>query len=102
MYNNMGDSEPCLNMPVGSVKLFHFTVCQKPWYCLPGARACRQAQDKWWQLRNEYEDELRVPRVAMCTAKFDYVAIDHPAQDHELFRNVQHGCATLPGGCAKF
>ena len=51
VYNNMGDSERCLAMAVGSVKLFHFTVCQKPWYCLPGARTCRQAQERWWQVR---------------------------------------------------
>lgn len=55
-----------------------------------------------WQLRNAVEDELGVARSPMCTAKFDYLPLAHPAQDPQLFRAVQHGCAALPAGCAKF
>jgi hypothetical protein len=34
VYNNMGDSKRCREMDPAQVKLFHFTVCQKPW-CEP-------------------------------------------------------------------
>jgi hypothetical protein len=34
VYNNMGDSPRCREIDPARVKLFHFTVCQKPW-CVP-------------------------------------------------------------------
>ena len=59
IFNNMGDSDRCRLMDPAKVKIFHFTVCQKPWYAyvahLPTASphthlSCKAARMKGLQL----------------------------------------------------
>ena len=53
MYDNMGDTDECRATPLDRVRVVHFTVCQKPWYCLPSRKenTCAAAQQAWWVTR---------------------------------------------------
>lgn len=104
VYDNMGDTDECRATPLTQVKLMHFTVCQKPWYCLPSKldNTCRAAQGAWWERRWEIEDALGVRRSEHCKRKFAYRPLQFPGQDPALFVGVQEGCKELPEGCVKF
>ena len=102
MYNNMGDSPRCRTTDPAHVRIFHFTVCQKPWYCLPGRETCKAGQEVWWAKRKQLEISHSLPVTPICTTKFDYKPIAFPSQDASLYTKIQRGCASIPAGCAKF
>ena len=55
------ECEDCRSRPITDVVTAHFTLCQKPWWCLPHSqdqiqhRLCRQLTHVWYQVRSELE-----------------------------------------------
>jgi len=55
------DCPDCRSRPLDDVRTAHFTLCQKPWWCLPhGAnriqdRLCRKLHGEWFRIREDWE-----------------------------------------------
>lgn len=55
------ECEDCRSRPIQDVVTTHFTLCQKPWWCLPHTedkiqhRLCRQLTHEWYKVRSELE-----------------------------------------------
>ena len=55
------ECEDCRSRPLHEIVTAHFTICQKPWLCLPQRqnriqmRLCRQMHHEWYRLRSELE-----------------------------------------------
>lgn len=53
--------EDCRNRPLEDIASVHFTVCQKPWNCLPHSkdmiqhRLCRKLHHEWYRIRSDME-----------------------------------------------
>jgi hypothetical protein len=58
---NTPDCEDCRSRAVEDIFTFHFTICQKPWKCLPHKqdilqmRICRKTTAEWFRYRSELE-----------------------------------------------
>jgi len=59
---NEEECDDCRFANMEDVVTFHFTICQKPWLCLPynnlrnkNFQLCRQMNYKWYALRSELE-----------------------------------------------
>jgi hypothetical protein len=55
------ECEDCRNRAVEDIFTFHFTICQKPWLCLPHKqnliqmRICRKTKAEWFWYRSDLE-----------------------------------------------
>lgn len=55
------ECEDCRSRPLEDVVTTHFTLCQKPWWCLSHAqdmiqhRLCRKLTHEWYKIRSELE-----------------------------------------------
>lgn len=55
------DCEDCRSRPLEDVVTVHYTLCQKPWWCLPHdegiiqKRLCRKLTHEWYKVRSELE-----------------------------------------------
>jgi len=55
------DCEDCRSRPLEDVITAHFTLCQKPWWCLPQSgdriqeRLCRKLHGQWYRIRSDLE-----------------------------------------------
>lgn len=55
------ECEDCRSRPFEEVVTSHFTLCQKPWMCLPQdrdmiqQRLCRKLHHEWYQIRSDLE-----------------------------------------------
>lgn len=55
------DCEDCRSRPLSDVVTTHFTLCQKPWGCLPQdgdriqQRLCRKLHHEWYRIRSQLE-----------------------------------------------
>lgn len=53
--------EDCRSRPLEDVVTTHFTLCQKPWWCLPHTqdviqhRLCKKLTREWYKIRSEME-----------------------------------------------
>ena len=58
---NQDECEDCRNRPIEEVVSAHFTLCQKPWLCLPQdsdiiqQRLCRKLHHEWHRIRSDLE-----------------------------------------------
>jgi hypothetical protein len=58
---NEEECEDCRSRPLEDVVTTHFTLCQKPWWCLPQSqdkiqqRLCRKLHHEWYKIRSELE-----------------------------------------------
>lgn len=58
------DCEDCRSVDISLIKTAHFTLCQKPWHCLPSdtnriqERLCRKLHHEWFRVRKDLEDFL--------------------------------------------
>jgi hypothetical protein len=58
---NQEECEDCRNRPMEEVVTCHFTLCQKPWLCLPQnndiiqQRLCRKLHHEWHRIRTDLE-----------------------------------------------
>eukprot|EP00980_Cylindrotheca_fusiformis_P003981 scaffold874_cov126-Cylindrotheca_fusiformis.AAC.14 len=58
---NEEECEDCRNRPLEDVVTAHFTLCQKPWLCLPQdadiiqQRLCRKLHHEWYRIRSDLE-----------------------------------------------
>jgi hypothetical protein len=56
------ECEDCRSRPIQDVVTTHFTLCQKPWWCLPHTegkiqhRLCRKLTHEWYKVRSELEE----------------------------------------------
>lgn len=59
---NQEECEDCRNRPITDVVTCHFTLCQKPWLCLPQdtdiiqQRLCRKLHHEWHRIRADLEE----------------------------------------------
>lgn len=55
------ECEDCRSRPIEDVMTAHFTLCQKPWWCLPQdhnriqERLCRKLHKAWYRTRSDLE-----------------------------------------------
>jgi hypothetical protein len=76
------DCEDCRERDIGDVATAHFTLCQKPWHCLPHGqdmlqhRMCKKLFKEWYRIRADLEQ----PNVA------DNVVIGEGTFQPEHFR----------------
>ncbi|CAB9518682.1 expressed unknown protein [Seminavis robusta] len=55
------ECQDCRSLPLEQVITTHFTLCQKPWWCLPQdedriqSRLCRKLHHAWYQTRSSLE-----------------------------------------------
>ena len=55
------ECEDCRSRPLEDVVSAHFTLCQKPWLCLPQSndiiqqRLCRKLHHEWYRIRTDLE-----------------------------------------------
>lgn len=60
-FTNQESCENCQKRPIEDIYSAHFTVCQKPWMCIPHLKKsgssplCRQLNHAWYQVRSELE-----------------------------------------------
>lgn len=58
---NTETCEDCRERPMDDIVTTHYTLCQKPWWCVPHTanvlqhRLCRQLTRVWYQVRSELE-----------------------------------------------
>jgi hypothetical protein len=58
---NTETCEDCRERPIQDIVTTHYTLCQKPWWCVPHNannlqhRLCRQLTHVWYQVRSELE-----------------------------------------------
>jgi len=63
------DCEDCRSRPVEEILTVHFTLCQKPWLCLPEdsdiiqQRLCRKLHHNWHRIRSELEQSWGRPEI---------------------------------------
>lgn len=63
------DCEDCRSRPLEEVITAHFTLCQKPWWCLPQdqdkiqQRLCRKLHHEWYRIRSELEESWSRPAI---------------------------------------
>lgn len=56
--------EDCRRMDVKNIVTAHFTLCQKPWLCMPHdqdivqARLCKKLHSEWFKVRADLEDKV--------------------------------------------
>lgn len=61
------ECEDCRSRPIEDVVTTHFTLCQKPWWCLPHTenkiqhRLCRKLTHEWYRVRSELEESWGRP-----------------------------------------
>lgn len=69
------DCEDCRAVAVSSVVTTHYTLCQKPWLCLPHSqdqiqhRLCRELTHEWYKIRSDLEKSWG--RTGMGKGNFD-------------------------------
>jgi hypothetical protein len=60
--SNTEQCEDCRSRPLEDVVTTHFTLCQKPWWCLPHGqdviqhRLCKKLTHEWYKIRSELEE----------------------------------------------
>jgi hypothetical protein len=70
---NQEECEDCRNRPVEEVVTAHFTLCQKPWLCLPQnndiiqQRLCRKMHHEWHRIRADLEQTWGRPEMGTGT-----------------------------------
>lgn len=63
------ECEDCRNRPLSEIVTTHFTLCQKPWFCLPHdrdiiqQRLCRQLHHEWHRIRADLEQSWGRPEL---------------------------------------
>lgn len=63
------DCEDCRSRPLEEVITAHFTLCQKPWMCLPQddnviqQRLCRKLHHQWYRIRSDLEESWSRPAI---------------------------------------
>mmetsp|Transcript_7894 Transcript_7894/g.23251 ORF Transcript_7894/g.23251 Transcript_7894/m.23251 type:complete len:519 (+) Transcript_7894:142-1698(+) len=67
------DCEDCRSRPLEEVITTHFTLCQKPWLCLPQdddviqQRLCRKLHHEWHRIRSDLEQSWGRPELGEGT-----------------------------------
>mmetsp|Transcript_56793 Transcript_56793/g.63614 ORF Transcript_56793/g.63614 Transcript_56793/m.63614 type:complete len:507 (+) Transcript_56793:119-1639(+) len=63
------ECEDCRSRPLEDVVTAHFTLCQKPWLCLPEdsdviqQRLCRKLHHQWHRIRSDLEQSWGRPEI---------------------------------------
>lgn len=61
------DCEDCRSRSIDDIVTTHYTICQKPWWCLPHQenviqhRLCRKLTQEWYRVRSELEQSWDRP-----------------------------------------
>ena len=72
---NTEECEDCRERNIEDVVTTHFTLCQKPWWCLPHSqnaiqhRLCRKLTQEWYKIRSELEQSWH--RSGQGTGEFE-------------------------------
>ena len=71
------ECEDCRSRPLEDIRSVHFTICQKPWHCLPHAqdmlqhRLCRKLTHEWFRIRSDLEKSWG--RSGLGEGKWDFL-----------------------------
>jgi len=77
------DCEDCRSADFLTIKTVHFTLCRKPWLCLPHDidelkhRLCRKLHHEWFRLRKDLEDKLLAANPGMTSVATGTFQKDH-------------------------
>lgn len=91
LYDNMGDEARCKALPESELRVYHFTVCSKPWsgYVFRSRHdQCLYAQEMWWEFRRQIESARGLPGTETCTHRGRYTPIDVAANDKALYKEL--------------
>lgn len=72
------ECEDCRNRPLEDVVTAHFTLCQKPWMCLPQdhdmiqQRLCRKLHHEWHRIRADLEQSWGRSLVGQGSYQMDH------------------------------
>ena len=72
------ECEDCRSRPLEDVVTAHFTLCQKPWLCLPQdsdiiqQRLCRKLHHEWYRIRSDLEKSWGRPEIGEGTYQTDH------------------------------
>lgn len=82
----------CRSRPFGDVVTTHFTLCQKPWECLPQdsdriqERLCRKFHGEWFRVREDLETKLWGRKSVMLTDSKETMTARGGAYQTQHFR----------------
>jgi hypothetical protein len=87
LYDNMGDEDRCRDMAQEQLRLYHFTVCPKPWSCMlnEGRSSCSVAQHAWWKTRQGIEEARGLTPTPTCNRRGRYSPMMVPENDRALY-----------------
>mmetsp|Transcript_207 Transcript_207/g.477 ORF Transcript_207/g.477 Transcript_207/m.477 type:complete len:500 (-) Transcript_207:321-1820(-) len=93
------ECEDCRSRPFGDVFTTHFTLCQKPWECLPQSgdriqeRLCRKFHAEWYRVREDLETKMWGRKSVQLTNADEVVKLRGGRYQTEHFRGYckQHG-----------
>jgi len=77
------DCEDCRSADLSTIKTAHFTLCQKPWHCLPQdggiiqERLCRKLHHEWFRIRKDLELDLLKTKKQVQTLATGTFNADH-------------------------
>ena len=91
--------EDCRSRPIEDVVSTHFTLCQKPWGCLPQdgdriqERLCRKFHHEWYRIREDLETTLWGREKVQMANKEDFLKVRGGDYQVEHFRGYckSHG-----------
>ena len=72
------DCEDCRSRPIDDVVTAHFTLCQKPWLCLPQdqdiiqQRLCRKLHHEWHRIRADLEQSWGRSQIGSGSYQVDH------------------------------
>lgn len=91
--------EDCRSRPFEDVVTTHFTLCQKPWECLPQdgdriqERLCRKFHGEWYRIREDLETKLWARKAVKLTDSKEVETVRGGTYQIEHFRGYckKHG-----------
>lgn len=89
--------EDCRSHPIDNVVTTHFTLCQKPWECLPQdadriqERLCRKFHREWYRVREDLETSIWGREPIQLTNTEDIIKARGGAFEIEHFRGYCNG-----------
>ena len=85
LIQNMVQMQKCEVVPYEKVVANHFTVCQKPWFCIyqKDKPLCLEFNKKWWKRSRAVEKGLNLEPREECppNSNYKYIPIDYLSSD---------------------
>merc|ERR1712060_419654 len=88
-YNNMVEINRCMTWRFQDVKSNHFTVCQKPWFCLGiKHKLCKAFTDSWWERLSVVKQKMGFSdKLGRCDNGYKFLNWSASHKDVVLYSN---------------